>query len=189
MGELLWYYCSPVCGSPTRWVWDLILSWLCPSSHLTAASSLSLHKGYLFLVACSALLTMMVQQLVSILVLSQEEVYARPSPAPSWNRKLSIFYLPNYCLLKVEPGGRLSFLALVLDKSASMSEVGCLALWIGVVWRRIRQGSLSLNSLCYKKALLYLMTWACVFIPCEGFLQQGRDCMHWTEEGWGQVVT
>ena len=23
--ELLWYNCSPVCGSPTRWVWDLIL--------------------------------------------------------------------------------------------------------------------------------------------------------------------
>ena len=25
-GKLLWYYCSPVCGSPTWWVWDLILS-------------------------------------------------------------------------------------------------------------------------------------------------------------------
>ena len=26
VGELLWYYCSPVCGSPTCWEWDLILS-------------------------------------------------------------------------------------------------------------------------------------------------------------------
>ena len=26
VGELLWYYCSPVCGSPSWWVWDLILS-------------------------------------------------------------------------------------------------------------------------------------------------------------------
>ena len=26
VGKLLWYYCSPVCGSPTWWVWDLILS-------------------------------------------------------------------------------------------------------------------------------------------------------------------
>ena len=26
--ELLWYYCSPVCGSPTWWLWDLILLWL-----------------------------------------------------------------------------------------------------------------------------------------------------------------
>ena len=24
--ELLWYYCSPVCGSPTCWEWDWILS-------------------------------------------------------------------------------------------------------------------------------------------------------------------
>ena len=30
VGEL-WYGCSPVCGLPTRWVWDLILSRLCPS--------------------------------------------------------------------------------------------------------------------------------------------------------------
>ena len=90
--------------------------------------------------------------------------------------------------MKVEPGGWLSFLALVLDKSASMNEVCYLALWDGVIWRRIRQISLSLNNLYYKKALLYLMTWTCVFIPCEGFLQQGKNCMQWTEEGWGQVV-
>ena len=25
LGELLWYYCSPVCGPPTQGVWDLIL--------------------------------------------------------------------------------------------------------------------------------------------------------------------
>ena len=46
--ELLWYYCSPICGSPTRWVWDLILSWLCPSYHIAVASSLSLDEEYLF---------------------------------------------------------------------------------------------------------------------------------------------
>ena len=28
VGELLWYYWSPVCGSPTLQVWYLILSWL-----------------------------------------------------------------------------------------------------------------------------------------------------------------
>ena len=26
VGEILWYYCSPVCGSPTWRVWYLILS-------------------------------------------------------------------------------------------------------------------------------------------------------------------
>ena len=26
VGELLWYYCSPICGLPTQWVWNLILS-------------------------------------------------------------------------------------------------------------------------------------------------------------------
>ena len=31
VGELLWYYCYPVCRSPTWWVWDLILLLLCPS--------------------------------------------------------------------------------------------------------------------------------------------------------------
>ena len=30
VGELLWYYCSSVCGSPIQWVWDLILLWLYP---------------------------------------------------------------------------------------------------------------------------------------------------------------
>ena len=48
VGELLWYYCSPVCGSLTWQVWDFILSWLCPSYHLSAASSLFLDVGYLF---------------------------------------------------------------------------------------------------------------------------------------------
>ena len=28
--KLLWYYCFPVCGSPTWWLWDLILSWSHP---------------------------------------------------------------------------------------------------------------------------------------------------------------
>ena len=48
VGELLWYYCSSVCGSPIQWVWDLILFGLYPSYCLTAASSLSLDAGYLF---------------------------------------------------------------------------------------------------------------------------------------------
>ena len=43
-----WHYCSPVCVSPTGQVRDLILSWLCPSYHLTVASSLPLDLGYLF---------------------------------------------------------------------------------------------------------------------------------------------
>ena len=37
VGELLWYYYSPVSESPTWWVWNLILSWLHPSYHLAAA--------------------------------------------------------------------------------------------------------------------------------------------------------
>ena len=31
--EFLWYYCSPVCGLLTQWVWGLILSWLHPFYH------------------------------------------------------------------------------------------------------------------------------------------------------------
>ena len=48
LGRLLWYNCSPVCESPTQWLWDMILLWLCPSYHLTEASPLSLDVGYLF---------------------------------------------------------------------------------------------------------------------------------------------
>ena len=48
VGELLWYNYFPVCGLPTWQVWDMILSWLHPSYHLTVASSLSLDVGYLF---------------------------------------------------------------------------------------------------------------------------------------------
>ena len=46
--EFLWYFCSPVCGSPTWWVWDFILSWLCPSCSLIAVSPSSLDTGYFF---------------------------------------------------------------------------------------------------------------------------------------------
>ena len=48
MGELLWYNYFPVCVSPTWWIWDLILLWLCHSCPLVVASSLSLDVGYLF---------------------------------------------------------------------------------------------------------------------------------------------
>ena len=78
--EFLWYYCSPVCGSPTLWVWDLILSCLCPSYNLVAASSLFLDMEYLFLVGSSA---MVVQQLVAIFMLSQEEMSVCPYIPPS----------------------------------------------------------------------------------------------------------
>ena len=60
VGELLWYYCSPVCGSPSWWVWDLILLWLHPSCHLVAASSLSLDVGHLSLVGSRFLLLIVV---------------------------------------------------------------------------------------------------------------------------------
>ena len=47
VGEPLRYNYFPVCGLPTRWVWDLILSWLRPSYYLMA-SSLSLDVGTFF---------------------------------------------------------------------------------------------------------------------------------------------
>ena len=48
MGGLLWYNCSLVCESPTQWLWDLILLWLCPSYHLTVASPSASDLGCLF---------------------------------------------------------------------------------------------------------------------------------------------
>ena len=81
-------FCSNIvlkfCGSPIWRVWDLILRWLCLSSHLSLASFLSLDMGYLFLVGLSIVLSMVVEQLVVILVLLQEEMRTCPSIAPSW---------------------------------------------------------------------------------------------------------
>ena len=71
--ELLWYYCSPVCGSLTWRIWDLIWLWLCSSYCLPAAPSLSLDMGCFYLMGSSALLLMVVQQLVAILVFLEEE--------------------------------------------------------------------------------------------------------------------
>ena len=86
VGERLWYSCSSVCGSPTWKVWDLILLWQCPSYYCFAVTSLSLDMGYLFLVGSSILLSMIVQQLVAVLVLSQEEMSTRTSTPLSWTR-------------------------------------------------------------------------------------------------------
>ena len=48
VGELLWYNYSTVCGLPTWWLWDLIISWVHPSYHLIVISSLSFNIEYLF---------------------------------------------------------------------------------------------------------------------------------------------
>ena len=92
VGELLWYYYSPVWRSPTQQVRDLILLWLCPSYHPVAASSLVLGVGYLFVVVSSILLSMVVHQLVAILVLSQEEMSACSSIPPPWTQLAQVFF-------------------------------------------------------------------------------------------------
>ena len=48
-GKSSWYYCSPVCGSPTWQVWDFVLLWLCPSYCLTVACLLTWGIFILFL--------------------------------------------------------------------------------------------------------------------------------------------
>ena len=91
-GELIGHYCSPVCGSPTWQVWDLILS---GCHHLAAALSLcsfflSLDVVYLFWwVPESSSDGCWTTSL--ILVFSQEEISACPSILPSWTRSLNLF--------------------------------------------------------------------------------------------------
>ena len=46
--------------------------------------------GVSFLVSSNVFLSMIIQQLVVILVLSQEGVSAHPSTLPSWNHSLSL---------------------------------------------------------------------------------------------------
>ena len=107
MWELLWYYCSPLCGSPTWQVWDLIWSWLHPSYHLTR-NSLFLDMGYLLLVSSSILLLMVVQPLVAILVLSSlvEEMSAYPSTPPSSTHTFACLFqtTPNLLLPGIVQG-------------------------------------------------------------------------------------
>ena len=91
MGELIWYYCTPVCGLPTWQIQDLFLLWLDPSCHLIEASSLSLDVGYLFLVASSVLLSIIVWECVVISVLSQE-MRIHPSTLLSWTNFHCLFF-------------------------------------------------------------------------------------------------
>ena len=91
VGELFWYYGSPVCGSPTQQVWVFILLRLCLSYHLIVASSLCLNMGYPLFWGSSVLLSMVVQQLIVILVFSQEEMRAYPPTLPSWTRDFKFF--------------------------------------------------------------------------------------------------
>ena len=92
MQALLWYYCSPICGSPTWQVQDLILLSLCSSYHPVTASPLCLDEFMLFLVGSSVFLLMVVQQLVAILVLWQK-MSAHPSTLPSWTNPILSYFL------------------------------------------------------------------------------------------------
>ena len=82
--------CFLVCGSPTQRVWDLILLCLHPP---TVSLWLVFRHGAFFLVGSSVFLLMAVQQLVVILVLSQEEISTRPSSPPSWTGSPHQFFL------------------------------------------------------------------------------------------------
>ena len=71
---------------------DFTMFWF---SCLVVVSSLSLDKRYLFLVGTSILLSMVIQQLVAVLVLSQEERSTCPSTPPSSKRSMSSLSLPR----------------------------------------------------------------------------------------------
>ena len=60
VGELLWYYCFPVCGSPTQRVWDVIFIMTVPLPTSHCSFFLSLDMGHLFWGSSSTLLSMAV---------------------------------------------------------------------------------------------------------------------------------
>ena len=74
----IWFYCD--CAPPTISLWLLLCLWM----------------WGIFLVSSSVFLSMIVQQLVVILVFSQEGVRARPSTLPSWFLSPSHRFLPVY---------------------------------------------------------------------------------------------
>ena len=65
---------------------------ICPSYHIAVTSSLSFDMEHLFLVGSRVLLLVVVQQLVVILVLSQEDVCVHPSTLPSWTRLVLLIF-------------------------------------------------------------------------------------------------
>ena len=69
---------------------------MAPSYCLLVASPLLLDMEYLFLVGSSFLPLMVVQQLVVILVLSQEEMSTRPSTPPSSTKILYGNFLKSW---------------------------------------------------------------------------------------------
>ena len=76
--EWLWYSCSPPGGDGIWFYCDCV-----PPA--VSLRPLSLDVGYHFLLGSSILLSMVVQQLVAVLVFSQE-MSAPPSALPSWTR-------------------------------------------------------------------------------------------------------
>ena len=87
VGELLWYHCSPVCGLPTQKIWDFSFIMIVSILQSCCSFFCVFGCGVSFLVDSSVLLLMDVQQLVAILVLSQE-MSAWPSTLPSWTTNL-----------------------------------------------------------------------------------------------------
>ena len=83
VGGLLWYNCSLVCGSPAPRLWDLILLCMHPSYHLILAFLFFFGCEVSFLGSSTVFLSMIVQQLVVIPVLSQEGMSTSPSAPPS----------------------------------------------------------------------------------------------------------
>ena len=74
----IWFYCD--CAPPTVSLWLLLCLWM----------------WGIFLVSSSVFLSMIVQQLVVILVFSQEGVRACPSTPPSWFLLLFFIFVINF---------------------------------------------------------------------------------------------
>ena len=127
---LLWYNCSPVCDSPTQQLWDLTLLWLRPST-MSLQLLLCLWMWGIFFGEFSVFLLMIVQQLVVILLFSQEGVRARPSTLPSWTNLsptwLSEITLNKYFLYCCLPSiGRHSYFMLLKCYIEKSKIVFCL---------------------------------------------------------------
>ena len=104
--------CGGCCSFPwvlvhTRFVHSLRVSlvslrfdfktWLCPSYYLVGASTLPLDTGHVFLVGSNILLQMVVQQLVAILVFSQEKMSALSTTLSSVQLSSVVQSCPTLC--------------------------------------------------------------------------------------------
>ena len=131
----IWFYCD--CAPPTISLWLLLCLWV----------------WGIVLVSSSVFLSMIVQQLVVIPVLSQEGVSARPSTAPSWTNLLFVFFL----MIAILTGVRWHFIVVFICIFLMIRDVEHLHVPVGHIYFLFGKMSLQFFFPFFNRVVCFLM--------------------------------